>query len=77
MAQVRDNKSKTQYAYISHKEQQQQMTPSLNGVSGSNVNEIAKSLPEGLVSFDDEVCSLCHGSRAVAVDWLASIFSVI
>lgn len=40
MIQVRDNKSKTQYAYISHSKQAN--------------SELAQSLPEGLVSFDDE-----------------------
>lgn len=39
MIQVRDNKSKTQYAYISHSKQE---------------SPVAQSLPEGLVSFDDE-----------------------
>jgi chitinase len=40
MIQVRDNKSKTQYAYISHSQQAN--------------SALAQSLPEGLVSFDDE-----------------------
>lgn len=45
MIQVRDNKSKTQYAYISHSS-----TTQTNSTSSS----FAQSLPEGLVSFDDE-----------------------
>lgn len=40
MIQVRDNKSKTQYAYVSHSTQAD--------------STVAQSLPEGLVSFDDE-----------------------
>lgn len=46
MIQMRDNKSKTQYAYISHAEQ----TPG----GPNNVDGLAQSLPEGFVSFDDE-----------------------
>ena len=48
MIQMRDNMSKTQFAYISHSEQQS--TPT------------ALSLPEGLVSFDDEraICDKVH-----------------
>lgn len=64
MKQMRDNKSKTQYAYISHQAQQQ--SPGSDGAWNSNnaqhmagltsnsVHSIAQSLPEGLVSFDDE-----------------------
>jgi chitinase len=48
MTQMRDNKSKTQYAYISPAEQP----------PGS----VAQTLPEGLVSFDDEraICDKVH-----------------
>ena len=46
MVTMRDNKSKTQYAYISHSEQ----TPG----GPNNPDGLAQSLPEGLVSFDDE-----------------------
>ena len=48
MIQMRDNKSKTQYAYINHAEQ-------------SN-NPTALTLPEGWVSFDDEraICDKVH-----------------
>merc|ERR1712194_772911 len=65
MTQVRDNKSKTQYAYISHQEQQQQMTAPVYGGAASNVDEITQSLPEGLVSFDDEraICDKVHYSQ--------------
>lgn len=54
MIQMRDNKSKTQYAYISHSEQ----TPG----GQNNVDGLAQTLPEGLVSFDDEraICDKVH-----------------
>jgi chitinase len=73
MVQVRDNKSKTQYAYISHSKQQGQSwgggrrfldmteeTPSSSSSSSTlagtttTTDGIAMTLPEGLVSFDDE-----------------------
>ena len=46
MVTMRDNKSKTQYAYISHSEQ----TPG----GPNNPDGLARTLPEGLVSFDNE-----------------------
>lgn len=46
MVQKRDNKSKTQYAYINHAEQ----APG----GPNNPDGLSQSLPEGLVSFDDE-----------------------
>ena len=51
MTQLRDNKSKTQYAYTTPSQQ----TPS-NGFNSVD------SLPEGLVSFDDEraICDKVH-----------------
>lgn len=54
MVQMRDNKSKTQYAYISHSEQ----TPG----GPNNIDGLAQSLPEGLISFDDEraICDKVH-----------------
>ena len=56
MIQMRDNKSKTQYqyAYIAHAEQPVG--------SPSNPDGMALSLPEGLVSFDDEraICDKVH-----------------
>jgi len=57
MRQMRDNKSKTQFAYISHQEQ-----PQITPMPGLNGDAIAQSLPEGLVSFDDEraICDKVH-----------------
>jgi chitinase len=61
MMQVRDNKSKTQYAYISHAEQEQQQQQQIQQIlspGGRALAEVtdttAQSFPEGLVSFDDE-----------------------
>ncbi|KAL7550058.1 hypothetical protein ACHAWF_016881 [Thalassiosira exigua] len=54
MIQMRDNKSKTQIAYISHEEQA--------SVGPKNPDDMAQYLPEGLVSFDDEraICDKVH-----------------
>lgn len=54
MVQVRDNRSKTQYAYINHADQ----PPG----SPANPDGMASRLPEGLVSFDDEraICDKVH-----------------
>jgi chitinase len=54
MIQMRDNKSKTQIAYISHEEQA--------SIGPNNPDGLAQSLPEGLVSFDDEraICDKVH-----------------
>jgi len=46
MIQMRDNKSKTQYAYISHSEQ--------TAGGPNDPDGLAQSMPEGLISFDDE-----------------------
>lgn len=58
MIQVRDNKSKTQYAYISHQEQGQ----TYSDPNYSKIDGIGQSMPEGLVSFDDEraICDKVH-----------------
>ncbi|KAL3775108.1 hypothetical protein ACHAW5_001511 [Stephanodiscus triporus] len=72
MMQVRDNKSKTQYAYISHAEQEQQQQQQIQQIlspGGRRIralaevtDTLAQSSPEGLVSFDDEraICDKVH-----------------
>lgn len=57
MIQMRDNKSKTQYAYISHQEQQ-----AMPGGGANTVDGMTQVMPEGLVSFDDEraICDKVH-----------------
>lgn len=70
MTQVRDNKSKTQYAYISKGNRKLDMTESEYQPPGSEGNYpnagtqpvSSTSYPEGLVSFDDEraICDKVH-----------------
>jgi chitinase len=75
MTQVRDNKSKTQYAYVSHtsqqggQDQQQQSSSPPGGrrsladvTTDATTSAAALTLPEGLVSFDDEraICDKVH-----------------
>mmetsp|Transcript_18470 Transcript_18470/g.38287 ORF Transcript_18470/g.38287 Transcript_18470/m.38287 type:complete len:838 (+) Transcript_18470:89-2602(+) len=62
MTQVRDNKSKTQYAYFTEPGRKLDMTTETNPAGGGTLQVPSSSYPTGLVSFDDErsICDKVH-----------------